>query len=73
MDPLLNRLSQTFPDVDWNQNILSQMSSLAIVSLMVELEGFYQIEIHPMEMNKENFASYNLMKIFLEKKINGPY
>ncbi|MGE5084812.1 MAG: hypothetical protein ACM3MG_00825 [Bacillota bacterium] len=71
MDAFEGKLRQTFPDLDLSRDILSQLSSISIVTLIVEIESFHGIEIHPMEVEKENFSSYAAVQSFIERKKNG--
>lgn len=75
MDIFESKLRVTFPDVDWSKNLLLQLSSISVVTLVVEVESHFKIEIHPMEVNQENFASFDSMMSFINKKkdrLRGP-
>ena len=71
MDIFESKLNEIFPDVDWSQDLLSQLSSISVVTLIVEIEKYFKVEIHPMEVSPDNFASLSAMNSFIEKKKNG--
>lgn len=71
--PLVNKSDRFYErkegEIDPQKGL--ELDSIDIIELVTGLEATYKVTIPDVDMAKENFASVNALKKYLEGKING--
>lgn len=66
---LIQLLKNSFVRINVDNNLMNQIDSIGIVSLIVLLEEKFSIEIFPPEMNDRNFSSLETVTDWIYLKL----
>lgn len=62
-------LNKNFANLNLNENIVRQLTSIDLVSLVSYLEDEFKIIIHAVEFDQEMFSSADKLTTFIEFKL----